>query len=117
VLILPATPTYLSVSRLILWQTLICRHAPFSLRAVSYEGKKQREQTEGREPFNRRQKGSESGLAAPDKIRTARFGRLMAQQFFNQHQTQCERGTRQQAQPGFKLRGCFLLCLEAFAAI
>jgi len=74
-------------------------------------------QEEGSEPLSSWLKGAESGLAAPDQILAATIGRLMAQQLFNQHQTQCERGTRQQAQPGFHLRGCFFLSLEAFAAI
>jgi hypothetical protein len=43
--------------------------------------------------------------------------RLFAQQFLDQHQAQGERGTRQQAQPGFELRGWGFLSLEAFAAI
>jgi hypothetical protein len=42
-------------------------------------------------PLSQRLKGIESGLAAPDQILTATIVRLMAQQFFQQHQTQCER--------------------------
>jgi hypothetical protein len=54
-------------------------------------GKQGREKAERESaPLSQRLKGPESGLAAPDQILTATLVRLMAQQFFQQHQTQCE---------------------------